>query len=216
MKFLLIGLALCFLSGGLFAQEEGFWQAQPDLEDSTEQTSESNSSGEGRWGFGELQLGMTTEAVKEYLSQSKDFSYREFSESLLPYTNLPVFECKGTKFIQRAVFQFYEDKLYSMTIFLNRRRLDFFTLFTTLTNEYGTHTALDPKKVVWENESNRLTLLKPLTLSFLDVGTHLQLLNESEIYKDEEFHDKEDFLNQLGKTQKDEQESQTEESYEAN
>lgn len=150
------------------------------------------------WGFGNLRLGMSMADVKTVLSQSRDFSYRHFTESMLPYTELPVFECKGTRFIDRAVFQFYEDRLYSMTVFFNRRKIDFYTLFTTLTEQYGPHSELNPSRIVWDNGSSRMTLLKPLTLSFLDAAVHRELLDQSEIRKDSEYFRKQEFLRQFG------------------
>lgn len=157
-----------------------------------------NRGGQGPWGFGELRIGMSMADVKTVLSQSRDFSYRHFTESMLPYTELPVFECKGTRFIDRAVFQFYEDRLYSMTVFFNRRKIDFYTLFTTLTEQYGPHSELNPSRIVWDNGSSRMTLLKPLTLSFLDAAVHRELLDQSEIRKDSEYFRKQEFLRQFG------------------
>ena len=47
----------------------------------------------------------------------------------------------------------------------------------------------------------RQTLTKPLTLAFLDVAVHDELLGRSEIRKDEEFFAKQDFLNRFGSPQ---------------
>lgn len=208
----------------VFSQEAddwGFWESEPEIGDfvgpeeefsasgsadtlppenpETDNAAESaGSSANAPWGFGDLRLGMSMDEVKSVLSGSKDFSYRHFTESMLPYTELPVFECKGTKFIDRAVFQFYEDHLYSMTLFFNRRKIDFYTLFTTLTGQYGAHSELNPRRIVWENGSSQVTLLKPLTLSFLDAAVHRELLGKSEIRKDDEYMQKQEFLRQFG------------------
>ena len=212
-RFLLVAAAfwLSFAASAQTADGSGFWQAQPDEvpetaaqdlsgESDTAGGSESENAG-GDWGFGPLRLGMSSAEVKAALEESPDFSYRQFTESMLPYTDLPVFECRGTKFIDRAVFQFYEDRLYSMTIFFNRRKLDFYTLFTTLTEKCGVHSQLSPERIVWENGTVRQTLTKPLTLAFLDVAVHDELLGRSEIRKDEEFFAKQDFLNRFGSPQ---------------
>ena len=212
-RILLIAAAflLPFSAAAQTSDESGFWQAQPDEvpetaaqdlsgESDAAGGSESENAG-GDWGFGPLRLGMSSAEVKAALEESPDFSYRQFTESMLPYTDLPVFECRGTKFIDRAVFQFYEDRLYSMTIFFNRRKLDFYTLFTTLTEKCGVHSQLSPERIVWESETVRQTLTKPLTVAFLDVAVHDKLLGRSEIRKDEEFFAKQDFLNRFGSPQ---------------
>lgn len=177
-------------------------ESSPVREGSAPETQDEDSAdhrgSRGPWGFGDLRLGMSMADVKTVLAQSRDFSYRHFTESMLPYTELPVFECKGTRFIDRAVFQFYEDRLYSMTVFFNRRKIDFYTLFTTLTEQYGPHTELNPIRIVWDDGSSRMTLLKPLTLSFLDAAVHRDLLNQSAIRKDSEYFLKQEFLRQFG------------------
>lgn len=211
--FLILAISVPFFGFSQSADEDGFWQAEsevaavgnspntrasavaPAVKESDTAGKESDSA---PWGFGELHLGMSAAEVKTVLSQSKDFSYRHFTESMLPYTELPVFECKGSRFIDRAVFQFYEEKLYSMTVFFDRRKLDYYTLFTTLTQRYGAHSELNPRRVVWESDGYRLTLTKPLTLSFLDAVVHNELLNQSEIRKDEETVSKQQFLQQFG------------------
>ena len=216
-RFLLVTAAflLPFSAAAQTSDESGFWQAQPDEVPETaaqDLSGESDTAGGGSesedaggdWGFGPLRLGMSSAEVKAALEESPDFSYRQFTESMLPYTDLPVFECKGTKFIDRAVFQFYEDRLYSMTIFFNRRKLDFYTLFTTLTEKCGVHSQLSPERIVWENGTVRQTLTKPLTLAFLDVAVHDELLGRSEVRKDEEFFAKQEFLDRFGAPQSEE------------
>lgn len=225
MSRFILSVMIAFLPFYGFSQDAddwGFWQSEPELgdyvgpEDETDfpgqpdattvsesgqpdksADKESSAVPDSPWGFGDLRLGMSMDDVKTVLAGSRDFSYRHFTESMLPYTELPVFECKGTHFIDRAVFQFYEDRLYSMTVFFDRRKIDFYTLFTTLTAEYGPHTELDPRRIVWDNGASRLTLTKPLTLSFLDAAVHKELLNKSEIRKDSEYRRKQEFLKQF-------------------
>ena len=219
----LVIAALPFCGFSQDADDWGFWQSEPEIGEyvgsddeevlsgesdsvvmskSEDQSDESDGEpvtvSDSPWGFGNLRLGMAMEDVKTVLSESKDFSYRHFTESMLPYTELPVFECKGTHFIERAVFQFYEERLYSMTVFFDRRKIDFYTLFTTLTSEYGPHSELDPRRIVWDNGASRMTLTKPLTLTFLDVAVHRELLDKSEIRKDSEYMRKQEFLRQFG------------------
>lgn len=219
----LVIAALPFCGFSQDADDWGFWQSEPEIgdyvgpedEDAFSEQSdptpveiagdadsgaaeEFSSAPDSPWGFGDLRLGMSMDDVRNVLASDEDFSYRHFTESMLPYTELPVFECKGTHFIERAVFQFYEDRLYSMTVFFNRRKIDFYTLFTTLTSEYGPHSELDPRRIVWDNGASRMTLTKPLTLSFLDAAVHRELLDKSEIRKDSEYMRKQEFLRQFG------------------
>ena len=95
-RFLLVAAAfwLSFAASAQTADGSGFWQAQPDeisgnaAEDPSGEAveaggGESADAGSG-WGFGPLRLGMSSAEVKAALEESPDFSYRQFTESMLP------------------------------------------------------------------------------------------------------------------------------------
>ena len=54
-----------------------------------------------------------------------------------------------------------------MTIELNAKLLDYFTLFTTLTKKYGESAMLDPDHAVWIFPDIRLSLEKPLSVKYI-------------------------------------------------
>ena len=120
-------------------------------------------------GFRGLELGMDVEVIKEKLTEDLYFNYRgEPDVSFLPHSQDFVIECEGFSFIKRAFFQFFEKKLYIMTVVLDTSRLDHYTLFTRLVDKYGEFTSLSPSKVVWEYESVLLSLERPLSVRYID------------------------------------------------
>jgi len=132
-------------------------------------------------GFDQLELGLSLEQVKELLKNSPYFSYRGDPDvSLLnrPLTNL--IETEGNFYILRGAFQFYQEKLHSITLVMNPRMLDYFSFFTSFSKKYGLTKALDPSRAYWEDESTRLVLEKPLTIKYLDIKTLNSLTGETQ------------------------------------
>lgn len=123
----------------------------------------------GPEGFRGIKLGMHIDTVKELLFDDPFFDYRGDPDvSFLPTdSQRTLIECPGNSFIQRAYFQFHEEKLYIIIIELNQIKLDYYIMFTTLTAKYGDSTSLDPTEAVWIFTDVRLSLEKPLTVKYI-------------------------------------------------
>ncbi len=127
-------------------------------------------------GFQEYRLGMSLQEVKETLRRDSNFRYRgdpDVTFLLRPNTNL--IDVEGGFFIRRGYFQFREERLIILTLELQPQRLDYFSLFTTLSKKYGEPTRLDPSGAFWENEEVLLSLEKPLTVKYQDRRTMEEL-----------------------------------------
>ena len=119
--------------------------------------------------FRGIRLGMDLAAVKSQLQQDPLFDYRGDPDvSLLPSSAQSLIECSGSSYIRRAYFQFYENTLYIMILSLNQRSLDYFTLYTTLSDKYGDPPLLSPSDAVWKSEEIRLSLERPLSVKYID------------------------------------------------
>ena len=119
--------------------------------------------------FGNIILGMSMENIKKELSADGNFNFRGDPDiSILRRPDQSLIECRGYDFIERAFFQFKEDRLYSITILLNREMLDHYSLYTTLSGKYGDPDRLDPERSVWESETNILALERPLQIKYMD------------------------------------------------
>lgn len=131
-------------------------------------------------GFRAVQMGMDIDAVKEVLIADGNFSYRGDPDiSLLPSPNESLIEVRGTDFIRRAYFQFHDRKLYIIILVLNPDLLDHFTMYTTFVEKFGEPLSLSPIEVIWESESYRLSLERPLSIKYLDIKVFEALLRES-------------------------------------
>jgi hypothetical protein len=103
--------------------------------------------------------------------------------SLLPVPNRTLIETSGAvySFFDRCFFQFYEEKLYIITINLDREKTDHYAIFSSLCAKYGDPASLSPEKSVWQNDAVIMTLERPLTLKYVDVAVFRSLLDESAV-----------------------------------
>jgi hypothetical protein len=149
-------------------------------------------------GFNDVQLGMELEAVKEELKKNGYFDYRgEPDVTMLPRPNYSVIETEGVVFIKTGFFQFHEKKLYIINLTLNREQLDFHTLYTTLKKKYGPSDYLDPEQVIWENETVRMALERPLQVKYIDREVFEALKEEGEAEKTSQQLSRDRFLQEF-------------------
>lgn len=121
-------------------------------------------------GFRSLNLGDPVESVKSNLEADTNFAYRGDPDvSLLPQDRQTLIETEGRRFIRRAYFQFYSERLYSITIDLDEGELDYYTMYTALTQKYGEPTTLSPEEAVWLSDAVRFSLERPLTVKYVDL-----------------------------------------------
>lgn len=136
-----------------------------------------SAPGPGPRGFRSITLGMDMESVKKLLATDSLFNYRGEPDVLFtPDRKRTIIDCSGNSFIDRAYFQFSDNRLYIITIVLNARVLDYYTMFTTLVKKYGESTSLDPDAAVWSFSATRMSLEKPLRVKYIaiDVFTRLK------------------------------------------
>ncbi len=154
-------------------------------------------------GYKELKLGMSLEEVKSALEKNMIYGYSgERDISLLPTENRVLIETDASKygswsFISKCYFQFYQEKLYIITIELNTQNIDHYSVFSTLSKKYGKPSALNPQKSTWQNDSVIMSLERPLTLRYTDKIIFDKLQEEALVKKSFEEITREDFLEDL-------------------
>ena len=148
-------------------------------------------------GYRGISVGMGFEEVKKALTEDPVFGYRgERDISLLPTPNRTLIETAGSMNIKRSWFQFYEDKLYIIIIQMDTDKIDYYSVYSALTEKYGEPALIDPKRAVWKNESVSLTLERPLAVKYIDLAVFNGLLEKSgtekvasDIMREEFIHD---------------------------
>jgi len=128
-------------------------------------------------GYGSVSLGMNVDEAKNALIDDPAFGYRgDRDVSLLPGENRTLISTTGILFLDECWFQFKDNRLYIITINLNKEKIDYYSVFNTLCKKYGEPNFLSPKKSEWKNDSVIMTLERPLTLKYAD----LKILQEIE------------------------------------
>jgi hypothetical protein len=149
-------------------------------------------------GFRGIELGMELDQVKERLARDALFDYRGDPDvSLLPTQQQTLIEVTGSSFIRRAFFQFHERKLYVLILVLDPQRLDYFTMYSTLTGKYGDCSRLDPTESVWEFTGLRLSLERPLSVKYLDTQVFAALREQGQYRQSLQEVSKQMFLEQF-------------------
>lgn len=125
-------------------------------------------------GFKKIILGMNLEDTKNELLKDTDFGYHgDRDVSLLPGENRMLIETDaerglGSNFLTHCWFQFASDQLYIITINMNKERIDYYSIFTTLKDKYGEPETITPQAATWKNKEITMSLEKPLTLKYID------------------------------------------------
>lgn len=125
-----------------------------------------------RRGFREILLGTPFERTQELLQADAAFQYRgEPDVSLRLSDGGNVIDTRGRVYMDRGIFQFHEGQLFSIALYLDRSRLDYFQLYEQFRDRYGEPVDLDPQRAFWEDDVTRIELERPLTVKYLDLET---------------------------------------------
>ena len=153
-------------------------------------------------GFASAKLGMEIDALKQALKNDHQFGYRgDRDVSLSPSDGQFLIETSGSQygfsFLDRCWFQFANDKLYIITINLDRSKLDHYSVFSKLCEKYGNPDELSPQKSVWRDDNVILSLEKPLTLKYTDAKAFENKKNSSNVQKTTAENARDEFLDSL-------------------
>ncbi|MEX2442873.1 MAG: hypothetical protein WD492_04685 [Alkalispirochaeta sp.] len=130
------------------------------------------TAGSLRRGFRDLLLGTPFSQVQQLLEGDPAFQYRGEPDVSLRLTDGgTVIDTRGRIYMDRGIFQFHEDRLFSIALYLDRSRLDYFQLYERFRGRYGEPVDLDPQRALWEDRRTRIELERPLTVKYLDLET---------------------------------------------
>ncbi len=153
-------------------------------------------------GYSTARLGMDIDSLKEALKKDHQFGYRgDRDVSLSPSDGQFLIETDGSQFgfsfFERCWFQFANDKLYIITLNLDRSKVDHYSVFSKLCEKYGNPEELSPKKSVWRDGNVILSLEKPLTLKYTDAKAFDSKKDSSNVEKTTAEKARDNFLDSL-------------------
>ncbi|MCR4578911.1 MAG: hypothetical protein K5681_01045 [Treponema sp.] len=154
-------------------------------------------------GYKDIILGMNLEETKDALVKDPDFGYHgDRDVSLLPGGTRELIETDartghGSNFLEQCYFQFFMDELYIITININPQRMDYYSIFTKLTEKYGQPDSFDPNSASWKNDDVTMSLERPLTLKYIDNEIYKNTQNYNNVPLSPTERTKEMFLDEL-------------------
>lgn len=154
-------------------------------------------------GYGGVNLGMTVDETKDTLKKNSNFGYNgDRDVSLLPGENRILIETDARdfarwSFLEQCWFQFFEDKLYIITLNLNKKKVDYYSVYSSLCKKYGEPVEFSPERAVWKNDTVQFSLERPLALKYIQLETFNSLIDESRVEKTASEKLREDFLDSL-------------------
>lgn len=191
--FLILLICACSLC---FAQ-----QSSNKSSSKTSSQQASNQSGDLPSGYGGVNLGMSVDETKKALQSNSDFGYNgDRDVSLLPGENRVLIETDARdfarwSFLEQCWFQFYEDKLYTIMLNLNKKKVDYYSVYSSLVKKYGEPVEFSPERAVWKNDDVQLSLERPLILKYIDLNTFNSLVDQSMVEHTAQEKLREEFLN---------------------
>lgn len=146
-------------------------------------------------GYRDFQFGDSIELVKDKLRYDSYFAYRGDPDvSMMLKPDRGIIDTAGSGFIERGFFLFDAEKLYQITLVMDREKIDFYSIQVQLTGKYGDPVKLDPTGMIWENEKYRISLEYPLSVKYVDLTVFNRMLDESQLRKSGGEVLREDFL----------------------
>ena len=131
-------------------------------------------------GFAGIEIGMTLAQVKSALIRDSQFKFRGDPDvSLLSRPNETLIETEGYAFIDRAYFQFYRGRLYTIILLLDPERIDHYTMYSTFVSRYGEPDSFDPTEAVWEFGDISVAIERPLSVKYLDTLAFDEILRQN-------------------------------------
>jgi hypothetical protein len=141
-------------------------------------------------------LGMGIDELKTNLTSDTYFAFNgDRDVSFLPITKQNLVESEGRQFIKRAFFQLKDEKIFIMSFTLNTEIIDHYSVYTAFVRKYGEPLYLNPKEAVWETESTRISIERPLSIKYIDRAVFDTLVDESSTRRAQFSEIKEEFLN---------------------
>lgn len=149
-------------------------------------------------GFGNLELGLSLEETRQRLQGNSNFMYRGAPDvSFRPFDQEESIETEGRGYMERGAFHFFEGELYIITLFLDRERIDYFTLYRTLLEKYGEPSELSPRRASWETAETTVILERPLTVKYIERERFEERIAEGRIEESIRTESRRNFLEQF-------------------
>lgn len=129
-------------------------------------------------GFMEITLGMTRDEVLEFADEKELIKVPKNRDvEFFPVENRKILTLSIEPEVPHMYLQFYNEKLYAITVVFDERAIDFLTLARTLEEKYGPYTELTPNWRKWKNGGSEIRVEKPAVVKYIALEEFLEVTN---------------------------------------
>jgi hypothetical protein len=131
-------------------------------------------------GFMGITLGMTRDEVLEF-ADNKDLIKvpKNRDVEFFPVENRKILTLSIEPEVPHIYLQFYNEKLYAITVVFDEDAVDFFTLARTLEEKYGPYTTLTPTWRKWKTGGSEIKVEKPAVVKYIAMEEFLEVTDFS-------------------------------------
>jgi hypothetical protein len=127
-------------------------------------------------GFMGISIGMTREQVLSYTDEKKIIEVPKNKDvEFFPVEERKILTLSVRPEIPQMYLQFYNEKLYAITVIFDEKYLDYFALAGSLAEKYGGYTALSPSWRKWEFEGVEIKVEKPAVVKYIALKEFLEV-----------------------------------------
>jgi hypothetical protein len=149
MKSIFFIFICLFLSGPLFAQEVGFMG---------------------------INIGMTRDDVLGYADGREIIEVPKNRDvEFFPVEEREILTLSINPEVPHIYLQFYNEKLYAITVIFNEKYIDYMTLSSRLTEKYGPYNELTPQWRKWDIGEVEVKVEKPAVVKYIALKEFLEV-----------------------------------------
>ena len=135
----------------------------------------SNSS---KVGFMGINIGMTRDEVLNYADKNNLIHVPKNRDvELFPVEQRKILTLSVNPEIPYIYLQFYNDKLYAITVIFNEKYVDYYTLCSRVEKKYGKYTDLSPVWRKWKIDDIEVKVEKPAVVKYIALKEFLEVTN---------------------------------------
>ncbi len=129
-------------------------------------------------GFMGINIGMTREEVLNYADKNNLIHVPKNRDvELFPVENRKILTLSVKPEIPWIYLQFYNDKLYAITVIFDKRYVSYEVLCEKIAGKYGSYVDLSPTWRKWEVDGIEIKVEKPAVVKYIALEDFLKVTN---------------------------------------
>ena len=129
-------------------------------------------------GFMGIYIGMTRDEVLHYADKNNLIHVPKNRDvELFPVEQRKILTLSVNPEIPYMYLQFYNNKLYAITVFFNEKYVDYYTLCEKIEKKYGNYYDLSPEWRKWKVDNIEIRAEKPSVVKYIALKEFLEVTN---------------------------------------